>query len=172
MTLAIIVGGAECVWDDLIECRNMCAAVGVTPTLYVCNDMIELFPEVAIGVTLHVDKIKAWMEKRKAKGHPPLIHILAHRNHPLVYRHTRDWGGSVGLFGVKIARELGHDKVALCGVPMEIDAKHFVRHQRWTQCGPFQGAWTRHKAELSYVRSMSGWTKREFGGITREWLLA
>jgi hypothetical protein len=171
MTLAIVVGGAECVWDDLAEVRAMCTEHNVAYTLYVCNDMIELFPEVAIGVTLHVDKIQRWMANRAAKGYPNLTHIWAHRHHHLIFRHTHDWGGSVGLFGVKVAREAGHDKVVICGVPMDMDANHFVRHQRWGQCLPFRGAWNRHKVELApYLRSMSGWTAEQFGKVELEWL--
>jgi hypothetical protein len=170
--VAIVIGGAELVWEELAKARELCVAAGAEVTFFATNDMIQLFPEHAIAVTLHPDKLASWLAKRRASNYPNPEQIWAHRSHRYATKESKDWGGSVGLFAPKIAHwELGFGKVILCGVPMLTASNHFVRHQKWIACKAFQGSWTEHLAEIApFFRSMSGWTAEKLGNPTLEWL--
>ena len=170
--LALIVGGAEGVWGELKTMRTTCDRLGLAYDLFVINDMISEFSEVAIGVTLHPDKLGRWLAQRNSKMYPPLSSVWTHRHYKgIVASTTPDWGGSSGLFAVKIAIQLGHYRVIGCGVPITVSDKHFLRHEPWAACAAFQKAWvTRGNAIRPYFRSTSGWTAETFGRPTPEWL--
>jgi hypothetical protein len=78
----------------------------------------------------------------------------------------KDWGGSSGLFAVKIARLLAYDNIILAGMPMESDQSHyFNKHQEWVDAEKYRNAWVKREEEISpFVFSCSGWTKRLLGG--------
>ena len=82
-----------------------------------------------------------------------------------VTSHTEDWRGSSGLFGVKVARQLGFERVILCGVPMDPKAGHVVRGPvPWKAAEQFMGGWRQRQTEIApFVRSWSGWTANAFG---------
>ncbi len=161
--VAIIVGGAETVDKEVEEAKALCRQVGIEPIFLVINDKISLFPGECWAVSLHPDKLLGWLDQRRRNGHPVPQQIWSHRATRSVSHNTKDWGGSSGLFATKIARENGM-LVLLCGVPMTVEAQHFLRHVRWVACHAFRRAWERHRAELApYVRSFSGWTEELFG---------
>jgi hypothetical protein len=175
--LAIIVGGAECVWHDLDHAGVL---LGVRPrTVIVCNDMIAEYPYACIAVTLHTPKLqpskrhgKGWLAERAEHSYPAPTQVWANRldRHLGVTNVTEDWGGSAGLFGVAVALRLGCDRVLLCGVPMRAEAGHFVRKTPWDQCKSYVKHWERRVGLKPVVRSMGGWTAEQFGGPTEEWL--
>jgi hypothetical protein len=77
-----------------------------------------------------------------------------------------DWGGSSGLFAIKIARLLAYDNIILAGIPMESDQAHFFnKSQEWLDAEKYRKAWISREAEIKpFVSSCSGWTRRLLGG--------
>lgn len=170
--VALVVGGGGNVFAEYEIACAMCNAAGLSSTNFVANDMIELFPDIIDNaITLHPDKLRHWIPARSKSGFPALTEIWAHRDFENVTRHTRDYGGSSGLFGVKVARESGFTKIILCGVPMTVEADHVKRKEPWNAAHGFRRAWGRQRADLApFVRSMSGWTAELFGAPAPEWL--
>lgn len=171
--VAIVVGGASCVFDDVKKARDLCCAAGSDPVYYVINDMIPQFDGACIAVTLHTEKIAAWLEQRQLSSKQKPSQVWAHRKYPekIITHSTPDWRGSSGLFACKIAMESGINKILLCGVPMTVIGDHFVRQRRWNACEGFRDAWDCHMAEIRpFVRSFSGWTAEQLGVPTIEFL--
>lgn len=169
--VAIVVGGAENVMAELAWARELCREANAEPTFIAINDCIPLVPEDIIPVTLHPERLERWLAERASKNLPMPAEIWAHRKHQRVTHATDDWGGSSGLFAVKLAKEKGFERIILCGVPMRQDAGHVVRHSPWGACRAFEGGWKKHKAEIApLVRSYSGWTRELFGEPSLEFL--
>lgn len=164
--VAVVIGGAEGVWDEWRQAKQMCEEAGARPITFVVNDSIPLFPDhIDHAVTLHPDKYeREWCGARAAHHRAAAGTVWAHRRHKVVNKDTPDWGGSSGLFAIKIAMELGHSKILLCGVPMTVEGSHVIRKAPWRACDQFRKAWERHRREITpCVRSFSGWTKINFG---------
>lgn len=174
---AVVVGGSESVWEEVDEARRLCAMAGSEVTFFIINSMIAQFPFPGIGVTLHPDDLREWIAARIARGLTPLRRVWCNRDSRsgLVTNHAKDLGGSSGLFAALPVAIKGNQftKVILCGVPMTVTGKHFVRHTPWNACTSFQRCWEPHMAEIRpYVRSMSGWTAEKFGRPDAEFLAA
>jgi hypothetical protein len=172
--VAIVVGGGGDPLSEFDAARALCDAVGKSHATFVCNDMIALFPHIIdFAGTLHPDKMHAWVGLRMKYGHPmPFGSTWAHRTWKGFSHDTKDWQGSSGLFLTKIAREQGYTHIILCGVPMTVEAEHFVRHQRWNSAPGFVRGWVKHETALRpYVRSMSGWTQSVYGAPSVDWLV-
>lgn len=171
--VALVVGGGNDPLSEYEAAKVLCDEAKLSIANFVCNDMIALFPmHIDHAVTLHPDKMYGWLDMRKRYGHPmPVGRMWCHRPYRGFSDNTRDWQGSSGLFMTKIARELGYTKIILAGVPMQVEADHFVRHQRWNAAPGFVRGWRRRVGILKpFVRSMSGWTQEELGAPTLEWL--
>ena len=165
--IALVIGGAE---TAFAEATAVCELAGFEASpanaVFAVNDMIAAYPHVVDhAVTLHPHKLMGWLRERHKAGFAPPLRSWCHRNKQAHFTDwSADWGGSSGLLAVKIARELGFNRIILCGVPMTVQGGHFRRHQRWVSAFGFRPAWERHAAELRpYVRSMSGWTREIFG---------
>lgn len=174
--VAVVLGGSERVWDDLHLAHKFCSANDLAAEYYAANDMIEQFELPMVACTLHPDKLRVWLEQRRAADHPMPVEVWSHdggsrQSNPYVTHRLRDWGGSVGMFAYQVARTRGHTHVILCGVPMTSD-KHFVRKSSWNAVSAFTRAWETHRDEmLPYVRSLSGgWTQATFGEPTPDWV--
>lgn len=171
--LVVVVGGAECVWGDLAAAQTLCAEAGVQPVYYALNDMIPLFDGECAAITLHRHKLNAWLAQRRQSHRPAPRQVWANSKERAdqVTNCTADWGGSVGLFAVKVALEQGHKRIILCGVPMETTGNHFIRKTRWVACEAFWSRWVSHMAEIQpFARSFSGKTEKVLGFPTVEFL--
>lgn len=179
--VAIICGGAEKVWQEIDLARELCKEC--CTIFFICNDMISEFDGHAIAVTLHPLKLRSWLSCREMKGFakPSQVWSIEMKTvgvpEGLVTNATEDWHGSVGLFATKVARQLGFERIILCGVPMSIEAGHFKRKTPWLSATTFIGdgrrGWIKRLNEIRpFVRSWSGWTKEQFGEPTQEWLNA
>jgi hypothetical protein len=160
----------------MLRAQQFCDENDLAPEYYATNDMIAQFPGLnVVAVTLHPDKMDAWLAQRRNNKRQMPSQVWSHdggdRNNSLVTNRLKDWGGSVGMFAYAVARERGHNKVILCGVPMTAD-NHFVRRASWTAVGAFVRAWDQRRAEmLPHCRSLSGGiTGDMFGEPTLEWL--
>jgi len=161
MKQILILGGAKCVWDDvksLSPWEHPVAAV---------NDVGAMWQgSLLFWASLHPRKFKQWEPRRKANGFPAgYIKYGNKYGKPMIDRISADWGGSSGLFAIKIALELGFDQIIIAGVPMEAEQGHFFDKAQWTACNQYRAAWERHLNDIKpFVRSCSGWTKRLLGG--------
>lgn len=191
--IAIVLGSADCVWDDYtatnlllkqyVDYLNSEAKPFTHDVMienFVINDTIPVFPgHVHHAISLHPNKFAApakdgsgnWAHKRNANGYPIPDHIWGHRGTELTTNTSSDWGGSSGLFACKIALELGHSRIIMCGVPLDPKQRHIVRHTDWNSAKAFQRGWITRKATvLGKVKSWEGWTKDLLGIPTIEWL--
>jgi hypothetical protein len=172
--VAIVMGGGGDPFAEWERAKALCDLAGKKTSIFAGNDMIEKFPhDIDHAISLHPDKLKLWLPRRRAAGFNDPPKVWGHRNYEGAVTHwTRDWSGSTGLFCVKIAREHGFVHIIGCGVPMTVEDNHFLRPgQRWDAAHGFRRGWEAHLQELKpYFRSYSGWTLQEFGAPTEEWL--
>lgn len=163
--IAVVVGGSRAVWDEIGQTAALLAEVGAEARWFVINDMIPIFPGACTAVSLHPQKLKDWLAQRAKVGWPAPDQVWAHVKFDGVSHFTDDWRGSSGLFAIKVARQLGFDKIILCGVPMRPDAGHIVRGATpWNAAEQFMGGWKLQAKEIApFVRSWSGWTGEAFG---------
>jgi hypothetical protein len=147
----MVVGGADCVWGDIVALAER----GYTDLpVFAVNDMGVDLARLDHWVTLHPEKLGAWQDARAAWGGSDAYVVWEYNGD--------DWGGSSGLFAVRIAMDLGFKRVILCGVPMD-DRPH-VSGKAWPNVGEFRPAWEERRELLApVVRSMSGWTREQFG---------
>jgi len=180
--LALILGGAACVWDDLERAKQF----GPFAAVIAVNDAgAEFSGHVDIWATLHPEKLADWTARRKANGHSPAGMYAAHEGNtqqgrqnsfPLDYVTDYRWpgmsgSGSSGLFAVKVAMEHGYDRIILCGVPMQAAQAHFFDSSPWGETDSFTQAWGIAKPFIEHsTRSMSGMTRDLLGEPTAAWL--
>lgn len=174
MRSALILGGASSVWTDSAKALDL-----FRPDLTIAvNDMIGAWAgNLDIAATLHPEFLHRWLNERRRNGFnepQTWAHKASGPNGKVearIDRTTDDWGGSSGLFAVKVALECGCDRIVLAGVPMSADGAHFFDPAKWEEANAYHKAWLNHQAELApFVRSMSGQTKEWLGFPTREWL--
>lgn len=187
-TVAIILGGADCVYADIELTKNLlskvifCDEPGGYPKecleIVAINDMIEHYEhKINHAVTLHPVKLHRWLAKRRLRHKDTQMTVWAHHKDNNDYKQSRidyvvqdHWHGSSGLFAVRIMLMLGISKIILCGIPMN-NEKHFVRKEDWGHANLFWPAWLQRKGILqNHVRSWSGRTKELLGEPTKEWL--
>jgi len=171
--VAVVMCGGGDPFAEWELAKALCDCAGKVVSVFAGNDMIEHFPhDIDHAITLHPDKLRLWLPRRKSKGFNDPPKIWAHRNYEgSVTNWTRDWSGSTGLFCVKVARECGFVHIIVCGVHMTVEGDHFVRKQPWTSALGFKRGWMARTTELRpYLRSMGGWTQKEFGAPTEDWL--
>lgn len=181
MKKALVVGCANCVWDDVKRAQEM----SQFDTIY-CVKLAGVFwpDKFDVWVTLHPEFMDDYEKQRQAKGYPNGYEIVAPlpgevgghgKKGNIARRVTYQWKGmqssaSSGIYGAKVALDDGHERVVLAGIPMDT-SKHFSRHTQWFQRDSFLPGF---KSSLKYlkgkVRSMSGITKDHLGEPTPEWL--
>ncbi len=172
MPSALVIGGAKQVFEEVKQALELFEP----DAFFVTNDSIVLWPGRADYLcTLHPEKLAEWIRNRGLRGHPKAGKVCTHRKSQstadIIDEIYRDWGGSTGLFAVRVAIAEGFDKIVGAGVPMEGRDRHIIRKEEWAQAAVYHHGWLRHQAELTPIfRSMSGWTKQVFHAPTKEWL--
>lgn len=181
VTLALVVGCAACVWDDVRRAK----ALANFDRIY-CVKMIGVdWPDkFDTWVTLHPEWMNDYEAKRKERGlpngyeivAPPEGELGAHGKKGNISRRiSYRWPGmtasaSSGIYGAKVALDDGH-KIVLAGIPMTVDGGHFARGQPWRQRDSFMAGWNYAMPHLKNdARSMSGFSREQLGAPTREWL--
>lgn len=171
MPTALILGGAQCVWQDAVNALRL-----FTPdAVFAVNDMIAEWPgRLDYAVSLHPDKLSVFVRAREQHGYSSGFQTWAHKASARdgVQKTTADWRGSSSLLAVKIAIvEEKFDAVVLAGVPMSKEQGHFKRRKPWTSAEMYRKGWHLHLGEIApYVRSLSGWTRELLGEPTPTWL--
>lgn len=175
--LALCIGGAECVWDDLARFGEF----HCEPDLVVaCNDIITKWPDrLDAAVSMHPEQMGRWLRERAINHLPPPARVFAHLYAHDVYTafervpHLFDGAtesGSSGLFCVQVAmQQLGATKVVCAGMPMD-GAPHFYGGKGWDGAQLHRVGWRQALPHLANVRSMSGWTRELVGAPTKEWI--
>lgn len=171
MKTCLILGGASSVWNDAAAALDLFRP-DVTVTV---NDMLGAWlGRIDLFCTLHPEKAEKWLRQRRLTGANMDFETWAHARKPgspKIDHTTPDWGGSSGLFAVKVALECGCDRIVLAGVPMSADGGHFFDAAPWSEANAYHKAWLTHQSEIApYVRSMSGWTADLLGRPDASWL--
>lgn len=172
---AIVLGGAACVWEDLLAWEQLYGKHWDGLVVAV-NDVGCHWPRgLHHWVTLHPEKLAGWRMLRAQYGHPDGYETWGRATRP-VMRELRPWnGGSSGMYGAQVAHHLGCTKVVLCGIPMTA-TPHFAEStvhdgRPWTGVHGHWRAWVHHKDKMEgWCKSMSGQTQALLGAPTLEWL--
>lgn len=179
MRIALCLGGAACLFDDIA------AYTGPVHGVVACNDAgVHWAGNLDAWVSLHPIKWTRagddWLGQRRDNGYPdaPLYsHDLRHAPEGTIETAYcfpgQEHSGSSGMFAAKVALvDLGFDMAILCGIPMSpMDHFHGATHWR---AGPGAGVsrlpnrylkrWRDVPQEYrDRIRSMSGATREMFG---------
>ena len=139
--LALVVGSAACMWDDVKEARKLATFDAVC-----CVKRAGIvWPEpFLIWAGLHPEFMADFEAKRAAAGFPGGYEVAAPpdyelgdvgKNKPgIKHRISYRWPGmnasaGSGIYGAKVMMELGY-RVVLAGVPMDLQP-HGVPHEKW-----------------------------------------
>lgn len=176
MSVALVIGGAKCLFDDLEAVEEQ--EIGYDGVV-AANAAGVVWPgHLNAWVTIHPRFMYSgpnWAVQRSKMGFPEAQYVFSHHLRdkivPINIQET-PWEmpgltgfGSSGLFAVKVALiDLGYSSVLLCGVPMTA-TPHFDRKARWSSATKFRRNWLSvDPAFRTRIRSMSGWTREQFGG--------
>ncbi len=185
MTIALCLGGAECVWQD----ADAAFALFKPDAVYACNDIAARWPgPIDFMCSLHAEHIGKWKAERARRGHPGVYRTVApatienpklrqaerppqiiQRVEPFKFSDSAIFSGSSGLYTAKIAMADGH-KVVMAGVPLD-GSNNFARGKPWLDVAAYVQGWEAAIPILrARVRSMSGRTADVLGKPTSEWL--
>lgn len=171
--LALIIGGANTVFADIEEAYGLFRPDAV----FAINDVVEHFEDVDYFCSMHPEKSDVWLGNREDNGYaPPRELWTAHdrvKRAPagMEYKSIGNTRGGSGLLAVYVAKKLGFERIVLAGIPMHANNAHFFDNRQWRECRLYQVVW---EADPSLrdgsVRSLSGWTKEQFGYPDVFWL--
>lgn len=176
MTLAVVLGGAAGVWEELARARRLAEPDCVVAVNHAGRD----YPgRVDHMCSYHVTLLPRWIDDRRAAGRAPpgtiwtariLGRCIALRRLGLPVQEIAAHGGSSGLLGALVAARVA-DKAILCGVPMDAESEHYDKTGAWTACRVHRPAWLQRAPELKgRVKSMGGWTAKLLGMPDAEWV--
>lgn len=183
MRVALVLGGAGNVWDDVEAALKLGTYAGAVA----CNDIGAAWPgKLDAIVSLHAEKLGMWAERRRRAGYVLPERILTHHQArsgriPPAVTGTTEFKfpgqietGSSGLFALKVALDdCGFDRAVLCGVPMQMMPGHFFDASPWDGANAHKLGWNQALPIIkNRARSMSGWTAELLGSPDKEWLTA
>lgn len=183
MKAALVIGCSMGVWDDVEAAFRLSRFDRVY-----CVKLAGVYwpEEFDVWVTLHPEYMDDYEARRHAKGYPGGYEIVAPLEGEVEYRNRKKgrvtrrvsyrWKGmnssaSSGIYGAKVARDDGCDRVVLAGIPMS-DEPHFARgRSSWEQRDSFlPGLEVALPHMRGWCRSVSGLTSEKLGVPTPEWL--
>lgn len=172
MTRCLIVGGADCVFDDVEAALSLSEFEDVI----VVKRMLPVWRgPVTAFASLHPDTVANAVRARDRAGLPMGFDIYTNKRpqgaRALDIKVIPDLRGSSGLFAVAAALQYPRiDRIVLCGVPID-SRPHFDRSKNWDHFLHYRQGWTQNIGMLKQrVRSMSGWTSTLLGKPTEQWL--
>lgn len=181
MTKAIIIGRAAGVWEEVAQLQAM---VKFDATIVIGKAGVDYPGGIDYWVTFHPNLFPNWVERRRAQHYPDAHsywastyrgRLIRHKNMPEYpgLRRVECNGGSSGMIGMVVALdEVKADRIALAGIPMQGDRRHYDEDKIWEDAQNFRAAWVEAAPRMmGRVRSMSGWTRELLGGEapTQEW---
>lgn len=165
--IALVLGGASSVWDDLAAAKQL---IGSRNNITVAANLagIHMKGPLDAWATLHPDHLPSWRAQRTAARRNGDARTFT----PLQV--AERWPGSSGLYAAQVALfEMGAGGAILCGVPMETKAGHFINPGAWASTTDYRRAFELALPVIGgRVRSMDGWTRELFGPPTTAWLEA
>lgn len=184
MRVALVLGGASCLWSDV----EAALALGRFDGVVACNDAAAAWPgRLDAAVSLHAEKWGLWMERRRRAGYPAPAAVVGHSTFRTGVARIPDCitgyaeqmlpgqkdTGSSGLFALKVALvDLGFDRAVLCGIPMD-PRPHFFDAADWGHDAA-RAHWRGWAQALPFIkdraRSMSGRTAELLGIADKDWL--
>lgn len=171
--IALILGGARCVWDDL---RAAKALIGDRAHMIVAANEAGTRYEGKLDawVSLHPDLFANALPRRlKAGRNKPLLYAPAkHPDTPGIKPVATRWDASSSLYAAQIAmKQLKAKKVILCGAPLDRDAGHIAVAGPWGKPDRYRAGLIEALPEIEHkVRSMGGWTADILGRPHQDWL--
>lgn len=177
MTVALVLGGAACVHDDIAAAQQLF----VPDVIVAVKDIGITWPHVDHWATFHPERLPKELKMRRDAGlpDPKCIWLQLIAKVPrevdlkaIEVRHVKIAGGSSGLLGVLAALQVA-DKAVITGIPLDPKLKHYRRpkKQGWPPAMMYRLAWRAVHSDIKdRVRSMSGWTREFLGAPTKEWL--
>lgn len=175
MSVALCLGAAECLDDDLKAALDLCEP----DFIIACNDAIPHWPgRLDAAVSLHCDHQHARRELRRERGYPEPDEWLVAPNRDAGWQSLVDHllpgmgvSGSSGLFAVKVGLfDFGADKAIIAGMPLD-PTLHCDGRTIFTCAWTFRDAWREIPDRIKpRIRSMSGWTAQFLGRPDKEWL--
>jgi hypothetical protein len=174
--LALCLGSAAGVYDDVRALELVTGRRADSFDMIVAvNDIAARWPRITHMVSLHQEKLFRWQTDRRIAGLNDdyltvALYFPTQRPLPRVDFKSGDWGGSSGLFAVKVALEFGATHAICCGIPMTRTA-HFNKDKPWAEVDSYRDAWRRwFKHYAARTKSMSGYTRTLLGEPTDVWL--
>jgi len=171
MDVALVVGSARGVWEDL---RAVSALLVERPIILAVNAMVAFLPWMIDHAVSHHGRALAHLVgyRRLIKSLEPAV-----RDAPLVAHSSyatagvdRAWpeftAGDSSLLATRIACALGFPRIVLVGVPLEDTGRFYDDAERpsFAYAATYRPRWQEARAELAdRVRSMSGWTAELLG---------
>lgn len=189
--VALILGGADCVWDDVARIEEMVGGEWAGPII-ACNEIGADWPRyLHHWVTYHPenfwgyqDRAKKfgghWVRRRERQDHPPGACLWSARDVPLyAHREAVSWlGGSSGLLSASVANTLREEGAirlgVLCGIPITKTPHYHERDggKPWKYADSHYREWVSNLDKmLGWLRSMGGRTQDLLGEPTLTWLL-
>jgi hypothetical protein len=185
MKPAVVVGSAPCVHEDFTQAHALFPA---WPLIVVNWAGLRHLGPIAFWASIHRRLIYRAIKMRKNRGGDMKFHAyikippgekIQRVDAPTKIKPFKPkmGSGSSGLFAVEVALKLGYDRLLLCGIPLEGDHSLQVNDQEEERIRfgkpfveSFRKAWLNNYDTLKpVIRSMSGWTKEQFGGV-EEWI--
>ena len=178
--LTAVLGGAACVMEDFEELQR----ITKPDRIVAINDIGAELDHVDLWCTVHIEKMKMWLNRRADNGKTMAERIafgvdvpnrfLTNYGYPpdrvLIAMDCGYRGGS-GLFAAILAQKEFPGPVVLCGVPMEAVWSHFFDETPWYDAPHYRDGWAKNMDKLMpRVRSMSGWTARMLGRPDTSWI--
>lgn len=173
--IAVILGGARCVWDDA---RAALAMIGDQPAMVVATNQAGVrYPgDLDAWASLHPDFFANALPRRVRAGlNKPLVYAPAkHPDTPCIKAVASRWDGSSSLYAAQVAlKQLKVTKVILCGAPLDSDAGHIAVPGPWSDPEQYRAGFVAALPEIEgRVRSMAGWTADTLGRPDPDWINA
>ena len=166
----LIIGTAQCVWNDLDQVKSDHTDVMVV------SDIGAYLPwPVHHWVTLHPENLSGWMRLRAHHKHGlplvPRTHSAKAYNGIDKIWDIPNTGGGSGMYAIKVALRLGYENITLAGIPMDGTSHFFDPPWVGSTCAGrlMRGAWQleidRNPSPWKKVRSLSGWTMNYVGTL-------
>lgn len=171
--IAVILGGARCVWDDA---RAALALIGDRPHMIVATNQAGVrYPgDLDAWASLHPDFFANALPRRLNAGlNKPLLYAPAkHSDTPGIKAVASRWDGSSALYAAQIAmKQLKAGKVILCGAPLDAEAGHIAVPGAWGDPERYRAGFVTALPEIEHkVRSMGGWTADILGAPHPDWI--
>jgi hypothetical protein len=178
MTVALIIGRANCVWDDILylEVRYP----DLEPDVIAVNGVgCDLKMHINHWVSFHAELFPQWISKRRVKGFSDAGQLWTSSRgrrmdkweRELGIRYVDNNGGSSGMVAVDVALKMGYQKMILVGIPLEAEKGHYDQPGSWDEATHHRKPWEELDPAISVrIKSVSGWTRELLGAPTKEWV--